>query len=52
MTREISDEHAAYRAALEQITRHKYTPRAYRHVMFEKLIQIAQEALTTTNDAT
>lgn len=52
MTRDISDEHAAYRAALEQITRHKYTPRAYRHVMFEKLIQIAQEALTTTTDAT
>ena len=46
----ISDEHATYRAALEQITRHKHTPRAYRHVMFEKLIQIAQEALTTTTE--
>ncbi len=52
MTRDISDEHAAYRAALEQIARYKHTPRAYRHQKFEKLIQIAQDALTTTTDAT
>jgi hypothetical protein len=52
MTRDISDEHTKYRTALEQIARYKHTPRAYRHQKFEKLIQIAQEALTTTTDAT
>jgi len=54
MTRDISDEHAAYRAALEQVARYKHTPRAYRHTKFEQLVKIAQEALTTTdvgNDA-
>ena len=54
MTRDISDEHAAYRAALEQIARYKHTPRAYRHTKFEQLVKIAQDALTTTdlgNDA-
>ena len=53
MTRDISDEHATYRAALEQIARYKHTPRAYRHQKFEQLVKIAQEAIaTTTIDAT
>jgi len=51
MKSDIAHEHATYRAALEQIARYKHTPRAYRHVKFEKLIQIAQEALTTTTNA-
>jgi hypothetical protein len=45
MTRDLSDEHAKYRAALEEIERYKRTPRAYRHTKFEQLIKIAQEAL-------
>lgn len=52
MTRDISDEHATYRTALEQIARYKHTPRAYRHQKFEQLVKIAQDALTTTTDAT
>ena len=54
MTRDISDEHAKYRTALEQIARYKHTPRAYRHQKFEQLVKIAQDALTITdvrNDA-
>jgi hypothetical protein len=43
--RDISDEHARYRDALEQIERMKRTPRAYRHTQFEKLVEIAREAL-------
>jgi hypothetical protein len=43
--RDISDEHARYREALEQIERMKRTPRAYRHTKYEELIRIAQEAL-------
>jgi hypothetical protein len=43
--RDTSDEHARYRAALEQIIRYKRTPRAYRHTKFEQLIRIAEEAL-------
>jgi hypothetical protein len=43
--RDISDEHARYREALEQIERMKRTPRAYRHTQFEKLVEIAREAL-------
>ena len=52
MTRDISDEHAPYRAALEQIARYKHTPRAYRHQNLEQLVKITQKALTTTTDAT
>ena len=48
--RDISEEHARYREALEQIERYKRTPRAYRHTQFEKLVKIAQEALTTTTE--
>jgi hypothetical protein len=44
--RDLADEHARYREALEQIERMKRTPRAYRHTQFETLIRIAQEALT------
>jgi len=47
VTRDISDEHAIYRAALEQIARYKHTPRAYRHQKFEQLVKIAQEALAS-----
>lgn len=43
--RDLADEHARYRAALEEIERYKRTPRAYRHAKFEQLIKIAQEAL-------
>jgi hypothetical protein len=43
--RDISEEHARYREALEQIERMKRTPRAYRHTKFGDLIKIAQEAL-------
>ena len=43
--RDISEEHARYRDALEQIERMKRTPRAYRHTQFEKLVEIAREAL-------
>ena len=35
-----------YRDALEQIARYKHTPRACRHMKFEKLVQIAEAALT------
>ena len=42
--RDISEEHARYRDALEQIERMKRTPRAYRHQTFEKLVEIAREA--------
>jgi hypothetical protein len=37
------------RGALEQIVRYKHTPRAYRHMKFEALIQIAQEALDVSS---
>ena len=43
--RDISEEHARYREALEQIERMKRTPRAYRHTKFGDLIKIAQQAL-------
>jgi hypothetical protein len=43
--RDLSDEHARYREALQQIERMKRTPRAYRHTQFEKLVEIAREAL-------
>jgi hypothetical protein len=33
------------REALERIIRYQHTPRAYRHTKFEKLIEIAKEAL-------
>ena len=52
MTRDLTEEHATLREALEQIARYKHTPRAYRHQKFEQLIKIAQDALTTTTDAT
>jgi hypothetical protein len=45
MTRDTSEEHAKYRAALQNIERYKTTPRAYRHTVFEQLIKIAQDAL-------
>jgi hypothetical protein len=41
----MSEEHARYREALEQIERMKRTPRAYRHTKFGDLIKIAQQAL-------
>jgi hypothetical protein len=34
-----------YRDALEQIARYKHTPRAYRHMKFEALVKIAEEAI-------
>ena len=43
--RDLSEEHARYREALIAIERMKRTPRAYRHQKFEKLIEIAREAL-------
>ena len=43
--RDLADEHARYREALEQIERMKRTPRAHRHQKFEKLVEIAREAL-------
>jgi hypothetical protein len=43
--RDLADEHARYREALEQIERMKRTPRAYRHTQFQKLVEIAREAL-------
>jgi hypothetical protein len=43
--RDLSEEHARYREALEQIERMKRTPRAYRHTKFGDLIKIAQQAL-------
>jgi uncharacterized protein (DUF2461 family) len=43
--RDLADEHARYKLALEQIERMKRTPRAYRHQKFEKLVEIAREAL-------
>ena len=43
--RDTSEEHARYREALIQIERMKRTPRAYRHQKFEKLVEIAREAL-------
>ena len=43
--RDISEEHARYREALDQIERMKRTPRAYRHTKFGDLIKIAQQAL-------
>jgi hypothetical protein len=45
MTRDLSDEHAKYRAALEKIEAMKHVRRAYRHTKYEDLIKIAQEAL-------
>lgn len=45
MTVDESEEHARYKAALEQIVRYKRTPRAYRHTQFEKLVRLAEEAL-------
>jgi hypothetical protein len=33
------------REALERIIRYQHTPRAYRHSKFEKLVEIAKEAL-------
>jgi len=48
--RDIAEEHARYREALLAIERYKRTPRAYRHTQFEKLVKIAQEALTTTSE--
>jgi hypothetical protein len=33
------------RLALERIIKYQHTPRAYRHTKFEKLIEIAKEAL-------
>jgi hypothetical protein len=45
MTRDISEEHERYRAALEKIESMKHVRRAYRHVKYEDLIKIAQEAL-------
>ena len=50
MPRDISEEHAAYRAALKQIIRYRHTPRAYRHAKFEHLISIAEKALAATDD--
>lgn len=44
--RDISDEHARYRAALEKIESMKHVRRAYRHTKYEDLIRIAQEALS------
>ena len=43
--RDLAEEHARYREALISIERMKRTPRAYRHVKFEKLVEIAREAL-------
>jgi hypothetical protein len=43
--RDLADEHARYREALLAIERMKRTPRAYRHTQFEKLVEIAREAL-------
>lgn len=45
MTAKQAAEIQRYRDALEQITRYKRTPRAYRHMKFEKLVQIAEEAI-------
>jgi hypothetical protein len=45
MTVDHSEEHARFKAALEQIVRYKRTPRAYRHTQFEKLVRLAEEAL-------
>jgi hypothetical protein len=50
MPRDISEEHAAYHAALKQIIRYRHTPRAYRHAKFEHLISIAEKALAATDD--
>ena len=50
MTAKQAAEIQRYRDALEQITRYKHTPRAYRHVKFEQLVLIAQEALTDDHD--
>ena len=49
--RDISNEHAKYRAALEQIVKYRHTPRAYRHAKFADLIKIAQDALIKDTDA-
>lgn len=49
--RDISEEHARYREALIAIERMKRTPRAYRHQKFEKLVEIAREALRLDDDA-
>ena len=48
--KDTSDELARYREALEKIARYKHTPRAYRHMKFEALVQIAQEALTNDHE--
>ena len=45
MTRDLSDEHARYRAALEKIEAMKHVRRAYRPTKYEDLIKIAQQAL-------
>lgn len=50
MTAKQAAEIQRYRDALEQIARYKHTPRAYRHMKFEQLVQIAQEALTNDHD--
>ena len=42
---ELIERQERYREALEQIERMKRTPRAYRHQKFEKLVEIAREAL-------
>ena len=49
MTAKQSAEIQRYRDALEQITRYKHTPRAYRHVKFEQLVKIAEGALTDSS---
>ena len=50
MTGKQAAEIERYRAALEQIARYKHTPRAYRHMKFEKLVQIAEEAMKHGSD--
>ena len=50
MTAKQAAEIQRYRDALEQITRYKHTPRAYRHMKFEQLVKIAEAALNQTSD--
>ncbi len=50
MTAKQAAEIQRYRDALEQIARYKRTPRAYRHMTFEKLVQIAEAALTDSSE--
>ena len=50
MTAKQAAEIQRYRDALEQITRYKHTPRAYRHMKFEALVKIAEAALTDSGE--